>query len=570
MPVIEQIKNFIRQAEGKRQLDKHEKRGEKTGKDHCSDIARIVAEERQARERIPHYPGLDRYKLLEKIGDGAYSCVYKAVDRVTGEKVAIKIIRKQEVKAAKNDVDKHVHKNVRSVPPVPEHADIYKEVQIMRKMNHPSIIKLLDFSESADYYYMILELMEGGELFYSIVRFTYFSEQLARHIIIQVAEGIRYMHNEKGVVHRDIKPENLLIEPIPLRYTKQPNKSLIDGEVKEDEGEFIPGVGGGGIGRVKIADFGLSKVIWEESTHTPCGTVGYTAPEVVKDKRYSKGVDMWALGCVLYTLLCGFPPFYDENISQLTRRVAHGEYTFLSPWWDPISEEAKDLIRHLLCVDPHSRYSIDEFFAHPWIQGKTMKDDSVERTVEESGTENSSWKLVEIPQSEAIPKPKRGRKENISPGLAILRDAIDISHAVQRVEEEEWRNSKLFNGNQASEERRERKKNQINSLIYSSDLKRLAAHNKDQVNSITALTPKPPVPRLESPPLSHSPIYGPFNDAHLLQELTREKQAARQYLQKIQPYQPMRMNLDLSHATLLERRRQKMKANNREPMLLFG
>lgn len=179
-------------------------------------------------------------------------------------------------------------------------------------------------------------VLEGGELFHQIVKLTYFSENLSRHVILQVANGIRYLHEERGVVHRDIKPENLLFERIPIVPSKNPSHRPYD-EEKEDEGEFIPGVGGGGIGRVKIADFGLSKVVWNEETMTPCGTVGYTAPEIVKDERYSKSVDMWALGCVLYTLLCGFPPFYDESINVLTEKVARGYYTFLSPWWDDIS-----------------------------------------------------------------------------------------------------------------------------------------------------------------------------------------------------------------------------------------
>ena len=127
-----------------------------------------------------------------------------------------------------------------------------------------------------------------------------------------------------------------MFERIPIAPSKYPVHRQYD-EEKEDEGEFTPGVGGGGIGRVKIADFGLSKVVWNEQTMTPCGTVGYTAPEIVKDERYSKSVDMWALGCVLYTLLCGFPPFYDESINVLTEKVARGYYTFLSPWWDDIS-----------------------------------------------------------------------------------------------------------------------------------------------------------------------------------------------------------------------------------------
>src|SRR6201996_2669779 len=166
---------------------------------------------------------------------------------------------------------------------------------------------------------------------------------------------------------RDIKPENLLFERIPIIPSKTPVARQYD-EEKEDEGEFIPGVGGGGIGRIKIADFGLSKVVWEETTKTPCGTVGYTAPEIVKDERYSKSVDMWALGCVLYTLLCGFPPFYDESIQVLTEKVARGQYTYLSPWWDDISKSAQDLVSHLLTVNPDKRYTIEEFLNHPWIK----------------------------------------------------------------------------------------------------------------------------------------------------------------------------------------------------------
>jgi serine/threonine-protein kinase RCK2 len=223
----------------------------------------------------------------------------------------------------------------------------------MRGTHHPSIVKLISFSESNEHYFLVMEcktlrashvqsadrdpVMEGGELFHQIVKLTYFSENLSRHVILQVANGIRYLHEERGVVHRDIKPENLLFERIPI----VPSKNPIQRPYEEDEGEFIPGVGGGGIGRVKIADFGLSKVVWNEQTMTPCGTVGYTAPEIVKDERYSKSVDMWALGCVLYTLLCGFPPFYDESINVLTEKVARGYYTFLSPWWDDISASGK-------------------------------------------------------------------------------------------------------------------------------------------------------------------------------------------------------------------------------------
>jgi len=210
----------------------------------------------------------------------------------------------------------------------------------MRQLDHPNIVKLIDFTESRQYYYIVLELCPGGELFHQIVRLTYFSEDLSRHVITQVAVALQYLHEEAGVVHRDIKPENLLFYPIPFIPTKSPKPRGPDDEDKADEGEFVPGLGAGGIGTIKIADFGLSKVIWDSQTMTPCGTVGYTAPEIVKDERYSKSVDMWAMGCVLYTLLCGFPPFYDESIQVLTEKVARGQYTFLSPWWDDISKSA--------------------------------------------------------------------------------------------------------------------------------------------------------------------------------------------------------------------------------------
>jgi serine/threonine protein kinase len=309
----------------------------------------------------------------------------------------------------------------------------------MRGTHHPAIVKLLSFSESPEHYFLVLELMEGGELFHQIVKLTYFSENLSRHVIIQVAQGIRYLHEERGVVHRDIKPENLLFERIPIIPSKNPIHRPYD-EEKEDEGEFIPGVGGGGIGRIKIADFGLSKVVWNEETMTPCGTVGYTAPEIVKDERYSKSVDMWAMGCVLYTLLCGFPPFYDESINVLTEKVARGYYTFLSPWWDDISSSAKDLITHLLCVDPAQRFTIDEFLAHPWVNAAPAPPPPPTPFI------YSNLPSANAPlDSPLLSAARGGRTEGRSPGIAILKEAFDITYAVHRMEEEGARRRK-YNG----------------------------------------------------------------------------------------------------------------------------
>ncbi|KAK6077102.1 hypothetical protein SCUP234_06841 [Seiridium cupressi] len=380
-------------------------------------VAELVEEEKASRSKFPRYPGLERWDLVEKMGDGAFSNVYRARD-TTGDagEVAIKVVRKFEM----NNMQR---------------ANILKEVQIMRQLDHPNIIKLIDFSESRQYYYIILELAPGGELFHQIVRLTYFSEDLSRHVITQVAKALEYLHEERGVVHRDIKPENILFEPVPVVPSKVPKPKQPGDEDKVDEGEFIPGYGAGGIGQIKIADFGLSKIVWENSTMTPCGTVGYTAPEIVKDERYSKSVDMWALGCVLYTLLCGFPPFYDESIEVLTEKVAKGQYTFLSPWWDDISKSAQDLITHLLTVDPEKRYTITEFLAHPWIRqgsGPTPREEK---------------KAVGGDPLRAFDASRLGdgdrRMDFRSPGAVNLREIFDVGYSVHRQEEEAKRRKQI-------------------------------------------------------------------------------------------------------------------------------
>lgn len=205
-------------------------------------------------------------------------------------------------------------------------------------------------------------------------------------------------------------------------------------EDKVDEGEFVKGVGAGGIGQIKIADFGLSKIVWDDQTMTPCGTVGYTAPEIVKDERYSKSVDMWALGCVLYTLLCGFPPFYDESIEILTEKVAKGQYTFLSPWWDDISKSAQDLISHLLTVDPDERYTIKEFLAHPWVvgSGPTPRDEK-KQMGQDTLRAFDAGRFVDGER----------RMDFRSPGAVNLREIFDVGYSVHRQEEEAKRRKQV-------------------------------------------------------------------------------------------------------------------------------
>jgi len=225
-----------------------------------------------------------------------------------------------------------------------------------------------------------------------------------------------------------------LFYPVPIVPSKVPKPKQPGDEDKVDEGEFIKGVGAGGIGQIKIADFGLSKIVWETKTTTPCGTVGYTAPEIVKDERYSKSVDMWALGCVLYTLLCGFPPFYDESIEVLTEKVAKGQYTFLSPWWDDISKSAQDLISHLLTVNPEKRYTITEFMQHPWIRASGPTP-GLEKKAMPGGT------LRAFDASRLVDGERR--MDFRAPGAVNLREVFDVSYAVHRQEEEEKRRKQV-------------------------------------------------------------------------------------------------------------------------------
>jgi serine/threonine protein kinase len=183
---------------------------------------------------------------------------------------------------------------------------------------------------------------------------------------------------------------------------------------------------------------------------TPCGTVGYTAPEIVKDERYSKSVDMWAMGCVLYTLLCGFPPFYDESIQVLTEKVARGQYTFLSPWWDDISKSAQDLVSHLLTVDPEKRYTIKQFLDHPWIKGTKeptfaafdappIATPAVER-------QNQLGAPARAFNADLLESPGGKRSDFRSPGAVNLREVFDVGYAVHRQEEEGKRRKNFKQG----------------------------------------------------------------------------------------------------------------------------
>lgn len=217
-----------------------------------------------------------------------------------------------------------------------------------------------------------------------------------------------------------------------MKPSTNPRPNLPGEEDKVDEGDFVPGVGGGGIGTVKLADFGLSKIIAGMPTATPCGTMSYAAPEIVRDEKYTTGVDMWAIGCVLYTLLAGYPPFYDPNTKVLMKKVSKGQYTFDSPWWNDISNDAKDIVSRLLTVNKDERLNIEEFLAHPWIKQGDKKDESKEPTSATNDTEVSTDD-TEVSPAHAMREP---RLEARTPGFMNVRELFGVVFSAHQHEQQ--------------------------------------------------------------------------------------------------------------------------------------
>lgn len=195
--------------------------------------------------------------------------------------------------------------------------------------------------------YLVIELMSGGELFDRIVEKEHYSEKQAADTIKPIVDAVRYCH-ENGIIHRDLKPENLLYET--------------------DEETSI----------VKISDFGLSRFVsGAELATTACGTPSYIAPEIINGTGYGKEVDYWSIGIILYIMLCGFPPFYDENNKQLFDAITSCKYEFPSPHFDNVSDLAKDLITKILVADPKQRIDADGILNHPWIINQGNPDNNL-------------------------------------------------------------------------------------------------------------------------------------------------------------------------------------------------
>uniref|UniRef100_A0A8C8SW41 Pregnancy up-regulated nonubiquitous CaM kinase n=1 Tax=Pelusios castaneus TaxID=367368 RepID=A0A8C8SW41_9SAUR len=248
--------------------------------------------------------------------------------------------------------------------PIEEIGSIYDIQEKLGAIKHDNIVALEDVYETPTHLYLAMQLVTGGELFDRIVERGHYTERDASHLIHQVLEAMHYLH-QLGIVHRDLKPENLLYAT-PFEDAK-----------------------------IMITDFGLSKIQSDGVMATACGTPGYVAPELLQQKPYGKAVDIWALGVISYILLCGYPPFYDENDSELFAQILKGEFEFDSPYWDDISDSAKDFIQQLLQRDPEKRYTCEQALQHPWISGDTALDKNIHGSVSEQIQKNfarTQWK----------------------------------------------------------------------------------------------------------------------------------------------------------------------------------
>ncbi|XP_069487139.1 calcium/calmodulin-dependent protein kinase type II subunit delta isoform X15 [Ambystoma mexicanum] len=261
----------------------------------------------------------DEYQLFEELGKGAFSVVRRCMKITSGQEYAAKIINTKKLSAR-------------------DHQKLEREARICRLLKHPNIVRLHDSISEEGFHYLVFDLVTGGELFEDIVAREYYSEADASHCIQQILESVNHCH-VNGIVHRDLKPENLLL-------------------ASKSKGAAV-----------KLADFGLAIEVQgdQQAWFGFAGTPGYLSPEVLRKDPYGKPVDMWACGVILYILLVGYPPFWDEDQHRLYQQIKAGAYDFPSPEWDTVTPEAKDLINKMLTINPAKRITATEALKHPWI-----------------------------------------------------------------------------------------------------------------------------------------------------------------------------------------------------------
>jgi calcium-dependent protein kinase len=267
------------------------------------------------------------YDEIKVLGEGSFGKVFKVIHKISKVPRAMKVINKS--KASMSDE---------------EEKALINEIDILKSLDHPNIIKVYEYFNTKKKLYIISELCTGGELFDKIQGDKYFNEKVAAHVMRQLLSCVHFCHLS-SIIHRDLKPENILIE-----------------SEEECKKEFFT---------IKVIDFGTSEIKKNSMLNKRIGTPFYIAPEVLGNS-YNEKCDLWSCGVILYILICGFPPFYGDNEEEIYAMVKKGKYTMDGQIWDEVSYEVKDLIKSLLCKDIHKRHSAEQALNHTWF--KKMKD----------------------------------------------------------------------------------------------------------------------------------------------------------------------------------------------------
>jgi len=323
------------------------------------------------------------WKNRDKIGMGAFSKVYKCKHLKTGKDMAIK-------KITKSHLQKH------------DFESLKKEVSILSQVDYEHIIAFEEFYDEKKYFYVVTEILDGGELFDRVCEKVVYTEKDARQVVKVLLETLSYLH-ERKVAHRDVKPENLLLKS------------------KDDDTS------------IKLADFGFATPCANRDLNQVCGTPDYVAPEIVKHEKYGCECDIWSAGIITYILLGGYPPFQTntDNRDELFKAIKRGVFHFHTEYWSEISQDSKDFIKRMLVTDPLKRASAKELLQDKWM---TMNDNGM-------SSANLTGTITKLNEFNA--------KRKLKAGVHTLIAACRIRNAINGLNSSEGSTGALTEGEEA-------------------------------------------------------------------------------------------------------------------------
>ncbi|XP_036792260.1 calcium/calmodulin-dependent protein kinase type II delta chain isoform X7 [Oncorhynchus mykiss] len=392
----------------------------------------------------------DDFQLYEELGKGAFSVVRRCVKLCSGQEYAAKIINTKKLSAR-------------------DHQKLEREARICRLLKHSNIVRLHDSISEEGFHYLLFDLVTGGELFEDIVAREYYSEADASHCITQILDSVHHIH-QHDIVHRDLKPENLLLA------SKCKNAA------------------------VKLADFGLAIEVQgdQQAWFGFAGTPGYLSPEVLRKEAYGKPVDIWACGVILYILLVGYPPFWDEDQHKLYQQIKAGAYDFPSPEWDTVTPEAKNLINQMLTINPAKRITAQEALKHPWVCQRSTVASMMHRqeTVECLKKFNARRKLKGAVLTAMLVS------RNFSAAKSLLNKKADVKEAQTTVIHNPMDGTKESTDSSTTVEDEDVKATKLPDLF--GVVRRASGPMSDREGGTS--TPPPVAPSTASPPMAHTPM----------------------------------------------------------------